>query len=475
MLSYIKRIKATYVLASPLLFSFLCFVQLPGQPELSRDSFDNPVAFLVAYLTAGVAVYLVFLAVPRFRESNRLRIPGLVCVLPLVAGMGLSFLFDAARFGSDLQIPLGAALIGLGSALLFLSWGQAFSLLDKPSLIPTTAAMFAVAYLLKLVFAPFAETPFNLAIIGCAIIVSALPLDWIWEKHSGGADASLQEDLGSAAGSLWQTITMFLWKPLFGCVLCCMVWGFTWGNSLQGALVPASDGMSVFFSDLGKTGAALLILAYGIKNRFDLAQGFLLPVAAGCLLLGWMLNPIGGAFGPLLIGFISAFGFATFEIALWAKMAELAAGRPAFCRLLFAVARSALACTILLGIVLAPLVGGQGAELFTPICIVVFFVLYAASTSRSGGRTATPRRMACTSKDALSETPSALCEDYGLSPRESEVFLLFVKGHSAKYISDLLVVSPHTVKTHIKRIYEKVGVHSKDELIARYADEQNER
>ncbi|MEG2026019.1 MAG: helix-turn-helix transcriptional regulator [Gordonibacter sp.] len=474
-----KRIKAIYLLASPLMFSFLCFVQLPGQSAISRTSLDNPVAFLAAYLAASIAVYLTFAAVPRFRKNDRLHIPSLVSVLPVVAGMGLSFLFDAAHFGIDLQIPIGGALIGVGSSLLFLSWGQAFSLLGKPSLVPTAAAMFAAAYLLKLAFAPFAETPFNLAIIGCSITVSALPLDWIRERQSDPAGPSAQSTPSASSNLGLRDVLHYLWRPLFGCVLCCMVWGFTWGDSLQGAMVPSTGNSSVFFSDLGKTGAALLIAAYGLKKRADLTQGLLLPLAAGCLLLGWMLNPLGGALGPLLIGFVSAFGFAAFEITLWVKTAELGAGKPAFCRLLFAATRTVQACTILLGIILAPLVGEPGAELFTPICIVIFFILYAASSSLPGGRMISREDAPSANRKARSGTLDADLptpyEEYGLSPRESEVFLMFVKGHSAKYISETLVVSPHTVKTHIKRIYEKVGVHSKDELIARCADERSER
>lgn len=476
LLSHIKEIKATYLLASPLVFSFLCFVQLPGQNEISRSTFENPVAFLAAYLAASTLVYVIFITVPFLRKCNRLHIPSLLSVLSLVAGMGLSFLFDAAHFGNDLQIPLGGALIGVGSALLFLSWGQAFSLLNSSSLVPTTAALFVTAYLLKLIFTPFAGTPFNLAIIGCSIIVSALPLDWIQQKKLETASVSAQDTTSNL--SIQKTL-LSLWKPLFGCILCCMVWGFTWGNGLQGATVPATDITTIFFSDLGKAGAALLILIRVIIKPFDPTRGFLLPVAAGCLLLGWMFNPVEGVLGPLPMGFISAFGFAAFEIALWTKTTEIALGKPGLSRLLFAVTRSVLACTILLGIASAPLFGEQGAELFTPACIVVFFVLYAASSSKSGVRTSSQEKLTPSMPPPKNSTLDTglitLCEECRLSPRESEVFLLFVKGHSAKYISDLLIVSPHTVKTHIKRIYEKVGVHSKDELIARYADRQNEQ
>lgn len=480
-----KKIRVTYLFAAPLVFSFLCFVQLPSREAIARTSFDNPVAFLTAYLIAGLLTYIAFTAAPRLRGNDSLHVPALFSILPVVAGMGLSFLFDAAHFGSSVQIPIGGALIGVGSALLFLSWGQAFSLLDKKALIPTAAAMFAIAYALKLAFAPFASTQFNLAIIGCAVIASGLPLDSLLGKRalrrrSAVATVDPASDTSARIGST----LLQLWKPLFGCILCCMVWGFTWGNSFQGAVVHATGAESVMYSDLGKLGAALFLLGYGLKQRkyFDPTRGFLLPVAAGCLLLGWMLAGIDSPIMFIVIGLVSAFGFATFEMVLWITIAERATQRPAFCRLLFAITRALFACTILLGILAAPLIGPQAAELITPVCTVVFFILYAASSSKTNARPEKAPPPATANGTATAESPAVdlsgalpdLCSEYNLSPRESEVFFLFVKGHSAKYISEQLVVSPHTVKTHIKRIYEKMDVHSKDELIARCGGENIE-
>ena len=60
---------------------------------------------------------------------------------------------------------------------------------------------------------------------------------------------------------------------------------------------------------------------------------------------------------------------------------------------------------------------------------------------------------------------NALSAEYGLSPRETEVLFLLAKGRNAEYIQDDLVVSRHTAKAHIYHIYQKTGVHSRQELI----------
>lgn len=50
-----------------------------------------------------------------------------------------------------------------------------------------------------------------------------------------------------------------------------------------------------------------------------------------------------------------------------------------------------------------------------------------------------------------------------LSVREQEILQLLVEGLSHKAIAERLFISPHTVRTHLKNIYEKLHVHSKSE------------
>ncbi|MEE0706913.1 MAG: helix-turn-helix transcriptional regulator, partial [Adlercreutzia sp.] len=58
-----------------------------------------------------------------------------------------------------------------------------------------------------------------------------------------------------------------------------------------------------------------------------------------------------------------------------------------------------------------------------------------------------------------------LADEYGLTPREAEILALVALGRSAKYIADELQVSYNTTRTHIRHIYEKLNIHSKQELI----------
>ena len=59
-----------------------------------------------------------------------------------------------------------------------------------------------------------------------------------------------------------------------------------------------------------------------------------------------------------------------------------------------------------------------------------------------------------------------LSERYALSPREIDVFELLGRGRDTGYICDSLYISASTVKTHSYHIYQKMGVHSQQELIS---------
>ncbi len=65
------------------------------------------------------------------------------------------------------------------------------------------------------------------------------------------------------------------------------------------------------------------------------------------------------------------------------------------------------------------------------------------------------------------ETPQAKHREYDLSERERQVLHLLVKGYSYKMIANDLFVALDTVRSHIKKIYEKLHVHSKSEAVAK--------
>jgi DNA-binding NarL/FixJ family response regulator len=65
------------------------------------------------------------------------------------------------------------------------------------------------------------------------------------------------------------------------------------------------------------------------------------------------------------------------------------------------------------------------------------------------------------------EVAPIIVEAYDLGPREQQITRLIARGLGTAEIAQRLVLSPHTVRDYVKRVFEKVGVASRGELVAR--------
>jgi DNA-binding NarL/FixJ family response regulator len=87
---------------------------------------------------------------------------------------------------------------------------------------------------------------------------------------------------------------------------------------------------------------------------------------------------------------------------------------------------------------------------------------------RAGGSPISPmiaRQLLKRFKPAAPIAEAKHTEEAGLSARESEVLSFIAKGFSTCEIARLLGISAHTVTTHVKKIYQKLAVHSRGEAI----------
>ncbi len=85
----------------------------------------------------------------------------------------------------------------------------------------------------------------------------------------------------------------------------------------------------------------------------------------------------------------------------------------------------------------------------------------------AGGSSMTPAiAMKVLQRFRANETVPA-AEEFNLSDREKEVLTLLVKGRSYKMIAEELNISYHTVDSHMRKIYEKLHVHSNAEAVSK--------
>ena len=58
----------------------------------------------------------------------------------------------------------------------------------------------------------------------------------------------------------------------------------------------------------------------------------------------------------------------------------------------------------------------------------------------------------------------------GLTSKEVEVLELLARGYFYKEITEALGISMSTVNTHVRRVYEKLHVHSRAQAVAKLSD-----
>lgn len=62
---------------------------------------------------------------------------------------------------------------------------------------------------------------------------------------------------------------------------------------------------------------------------------------------------------------------------------------------------------------------------------------------------------------------AAAARAYDLTRREEDVLALLIEGHTAQEVTEMLVVSPNTVKTHVRNLYRKLGINRRCDLASR--------
>lgn len=108
--------------------------------------------------------------------------------------------------------------------------------------------------------------------------------------------------------------------------------------------------------------------------------------------------------------------------------------------------------------------GGQGVSLMTAPSGESFYVHVIALPDSD-----IASRIVVASVRELGIEREAFRRRYGLSPREAQVAELVLRGLSNQDIGRTLGVTPATVKKHLSRIFDKVGVDSRAQLMGRLA------
>jgi DNA-binding CsgD family transcriptional regulator len=211
---------------------------------------------------------------------------------------------------------------------------------------------------------------------------------------------------------------------------------------------------------------------FGWKPLMTYRIGLLLMVA------GFLLLPfIKGADGRISLT-IAMMGYTCFYLMVWAVLLEIAKTAQASMIRLFGGAFLVSMTGVLAGTIAGYVVSASKPDSMQLVAITTAMVyllmtvtILVLSENHVFGywqliRTASFKD----DKTQWTQNCTVLACTFKLTPRESEVLLLLANGRSAPYISQNLHVSDSTARTHIRSIYDKLGVHNKQDLLDRIAN-----
>ncbi|MDR2106646.1 MAG: helix-turn-helix transcriptional regulator [Coriobacteriales bacterium] len=174
----------------------------------------------------------------------------------------------------------------------------------------------------------------------------------------------------------------------------------------------------------------------------------------------------------LLVGYDSVLFLATYTIITTAHSSGLSSH--VLMGAFMGSMRLCLLASLLLGYWFGE--GSQGED-DTRYILIVFIAIYLLSMalvffsrSRKGAEHKSESQqqeaaVGAVAEDSFVQTCEDIANRFGITCREKEVLAYLGRGRSSGYIGKALVLSPNTVRAHIRSIYSKLDVHSRQELI----------
>ena len=417
-------------------------------------------AMSVMYLASTTALGLVLIVAGAFQKVTARIVESRLSVTVLAGMATLATLVVAwsapAQAGEALYVA-GCSLTGVGTAFVALRLGSVYSTVGARQAFMYTAGSFIFAGMLYFVCIGLPQ-PVGL------LMAASLPL---------------------LAVVFTMAVSVFS-------VIAGVIKGFM---ALQQPLSAATDqGVIIVFATA--CAAVLLFVLVGLLVReFDISQLYYPIIILTCL--GNLVVPLFGGLG-VIQGELVSIAYNLFILMVWCLLANVANRTDLSYVRVFGWGRGASAAGTTVGwfagASLAPVLVENPSNMVALAMGMVFVLLVVSMVilnERAIGMALRKTRNAQTDQGtgdffpsgrgpegaggasdgdgapregAWTKSCNALAEQAGLSLRERDVLFLLGKGYTIEYIAGELGISFNTAKSHIRNVYAKAGVHSKQEL-----------
>lgn len=409
----------------------------------------SPMACLMGFLSPGFELPIAFLlwAASGIGSSALLLVWSKKIVeltrKQVIFSVSSSFLIGAFLFISTAFMPGGIAFLAIGS-------------------LPVVSVVFAVFAMSR------SLTIDSMPTDGSARSVSTLREE---APHSSAGSPSKEEDKGDRKIAFMRTILLaFAYSVSIGFVGSCAT------------TQPFYPG-GLYVIAAGNAFAAVFTVLFLVRKPKDIAVILIevfLPIMLVCIFL---FSFVGHA-GKLACIFIMLALLACHDIVDIADVSKSSLLFGENYVRTFAVGRTlnGLGCTLgwVVGMVLSFLPGiDASGRLFVCFALVVFLVVITSFAVFHPGPLSYVRSVKMDAvlearrASAIGGEPGALlhskveriAQEYDLASRQAEVLLCLAQGRNAGYIAQKFTISTHTAKSHIYNIYNKLNIHSQQELL----------
>ena len=446
-----------------------------GDGAFGLTPFPLLIAETLTYLVGGYLAY-------RFRaHSSRALyfICAAACALAMVA-------LASGMLPNSLIMPL-QTVVYIALALLNLCWGVCFA-----SFIPAVSTVLvAGAYLLwstfSLLISLSTGTDAGTAMQAVLPVASVLLLGCCLAKLDFSMNA-VEAPRSDAPARL----SSFTKVSLVGS----FAFSFLFGTMMQiDALMASEQFITSPEVQIGIIAISLAVLLYAIKAKpsSSVVVMIIVPIVLATVLMGRSLVTDQSFFTS---GFPAVL-FNFFGLFVWVVFAWEGHRSPLGGFVIYALGLGTMRLGLLGGRGLAMALSSAGplspavASALSTVSLWILFIgclaigLYVLKQQRTEQLLASPNAAASgaatehleDASDLFAARLAAVAEPAGLTSREQEILGLYAQGRSAVYIAEKLVLSNYTVKTHIRRAYAKLDVHSRQDLLdllqGAQSDEEN--
>lgn len=384
----------------------------------------------------------------------------------LVAAAG----FAGCLVVTDLHLSILLSIIGsvlFGAGLAAVGVGMCFRLMGDSAhrILARLAVAGLIASLLKMALLLLPAFLLGPALVVLTALSALMP-------HAAIAGISASDDHVEDLVALTRGLFGRNWIYLAGLIICTVLGTLMWKGLMIGDYAGYVSGPEGQIGSMAGSLLASILLSVLSRDASLRRLKAIMPIVPllciAAILLTWLIGvwdeglDVLGGYGSqcneLLGSMPVGFSILTISVLLVFRVVdEIRRGLPpsfAFGLMIALISASFLLYTAL-QLVLS-WESSRAVDLFLKVVYLMAAVGYLFKlTQRGAGRSASP----------LDRQIEGARDRFALSRRETEVLSLIAQGRSAPYIAEVEGIALSTVKTHIKRIYTKIGVHNREELL----------